>query len=179
MARDADAGLTLAWVPEKLGGAGASLADGFAILGAAGRYALPVPLAETLLAGWLLAQAGIEAPAGAMTVAPARPRDRIVERRRNVERARRGIPFAKKREHIAFLATGDKGTAIALVKAGDCRVGDGENLAGEPSTTSPSSARKPSAARGRRPVSMPTALMLMGAPCAASKSPARWKRSWR
>ena len=72
-----DAGLTLAWVPENLGGAGASLADGFAILGAAGRYALPVPLAETLLAGWLLARAGIAAPAGAMTVAPARPRDRI------------------------------------------------------------------------------------------------------
>ena len=68
-----DAGLTLAWVPENLGGAGASLDDGFVILGAAGRYALPVPLAETLLAGWLLAQAGIEAPAGKMTVAPARP----------------------------------------------------------------------------------------------------------
>ena len=36
----ADAGLTLAWVPEKQGGAGGSLADGFAILGVAGRYAL-------------------------------------------------------------------------------------------------------------------------------------------
>ena len=73
----ADAGLPLAWVPEAQGGAGASLADGFAILGAAGRYALPVPLAETLIAGWLLARAGIAAPAGAMTVAPVRPRDRI------------------------------------------------------------------------------------------------------
>src|ERR1039457_1800698 len=48
-----DAGLTLAWVPEKQGGAGASLAEGFAILGVAGRYAVPVPLAETLIAGWL------------------------------------------------------------------------------------------------------------------------------
>ena len=41
-----DAGLTLAWVPEELGGAGGSLADGFAIVAAAGRYALPAPLAE-------------------------------------------------------------------------------------------------------------------------------------
>ena len=32
----------------------------FAILGIAGRYALPVPLAETLLAGWVLSRAGIE-----------------------------------------------------------------------------------------------------------------------
>ena len=60
-----------------MGGAGSSLNDGFAIVAAAGRSALPVPLAETLLAGWLLTQAGIEAPAGAMTVAPARPRDRV------------------------------------------------------------------------------------------------------
>ena len=32
-----DAGLPLAWVPERLGGAGASLAEGFAVLGVAGR----------------------------------------------------------------------------------------------------------------------------------------------
>ena len=71
-----EAGLTLAWVPEAHGGAGASLADGFEILTVAGRFAAPVPLAETLLAGWLLARAGVSAPAGAMTVAPARPGER-------------------------------------------------------------------------------------------------------
>src|SRR5436309_16041689 len=41
-------GLTLAWVPEEHGGAGAELADGFAILGVAGRYAAAVPLGEAL-----------------------------------------------------------------------------------------------------------------------------------
>jgi acyl-CoA dehydrogenase len=64
-----DAGLPLAWVPEKLGSSGASLAEGFAILGVAGRFALAVPLAETLAAGWLLARAGLEAPAAPMTLA--------------------------------------------------------------------------------------------------------------
>ena len=34
-----EAGLTLAWVPEDLGGAGAELADGFAVLREAGRFA--------------------------------------------------------------------------------------------------------------------------------------------
>ena len=57
-----EAGLPLAWVPDNLGGSGASLADGFAVLGAAGRFALAVPLAETLIAGWLLARAGLQAP---------------------------------------------------------------------------------------------------------------------
>src|SRR6266852_7445482 len=38
----AEAGLTLAWVPEAQGGAGAGLADGFEILSVAGRFAAPV-----------------------------------------------------------------------------------------------------------------------------------------
>ena len=131
-----DAGLTLAWVPEKHGGAGASLADGFAILGAAGRYALPVPLAETLIAGWLLSRAGIAAPAGAMTVAPARPRDRIVlNADGSLSGMSRGVPFAKNSQHIAVLAAGDKGATIALVRTGDCRVSEGKNLAGDGSDT--------------------------------------------
>ena len=41
-----DAGLTLAWVPEEQGGAGAELSDGFAVLGVAGRAALAIPLAS-------------------------------------------------------------------------------------------------------------------------------------
>src|ERR1019366_5540974 len=40
-----NAGLPLAWLPDALGGSGASLAEGFAILGVAGRFALPAPLA--------------------------------------------------------------------------------------------------------------------------------------
>ena len=129
-----DAGLTLAWVPEQYGGAGASLADGFSIIGAAGRYALPVPLAETLLAGWLLAQAGIESPAGTMTVAPARPRDKVtLNSDGTLSGSARGVPFARAAEHIAVLASSGDETAVALVKTADCRVGDGQNLAGDAS----------------------------------------------
>ena len=72
-----EAGLPLSWVDEDLGGSGASLAEGFAVIGAAGRFAIAVPLAETMLAGWLLAQAKISSPEGEMTVAPALPKDRI------------------------------------------------------------------------------------------------------
>src|SRR5882762_6072390 len=51
-----EAGLPLSWVPEEFGGSGASLAEGFSVLSSAGRFAVAVPLAETMLAGWLLAQ---------------------------------------------------------------------------------------------------------------------------
>jgi acyl-CoA dehydrogenase len=157
------AGLTLAWVPEKQGGAGASLADGFAILGVAGRYAVPVPLAETLLAGWLLARASIEAPAGAMTVAPARPRDRITLNTDGTLSGRAtGIPFARGSEHIAVVAADDKGAAIALVKTGDCRMREGHNLAGEASD-SVTFERTKAIRRARAPAGFDSsALMLMG-----------------
>ena len=57
-----EAGLTQAWTPDSVGGTGAEMADGFAVLDAAGRAACPVPLGETMCAGWLLAKAGIAVP---------------------------------------------------------------------------------------------------------------------
>src|SRR5271169_726776 len=157
-----DAGLPLAWVPEKLGGAGASLADGFAILGAAGRYAMPVPLAETLLAGWLLARAGIKAPAGAMTVAPARPRDRITSNADGTLSGRaNSVLFAKDCEHIAVLAGGANGEQIALVKTSECRIAEGKNLAGDSSDSVTFDKAKP-VTIAASPFDL-SALMLMGA----------------
>lgn len=128
-----DAGLPLAWVPEQLGGAGASLADGFAVLGAAGRFAVPVPLAETLIAGWLLERGRIAAPAGAMTVAPARPNDCITFNADGTLSGRgTAIPFARECEHIAvFASDGKKAGIIALVKTKAVHLQSGQNLAGD------------------------------------------------
>ena len=66
-----EAGLTQTWTPDDLGGAGAGITDGFDVLRVAGEYAVSIPLAETLLAGWLLARADIIVPQGAMTIALA------------------------------------------------------------------------------------------------------------
>ncbi len=90
-----EAGLPLSWVPEDCGGSGASLAEGFSVLSAAGRFAVAVPLAETMLAGWLLSQAKIASPEGAMTVVPANPKDRITLGADGTLSGRaRGVPFA-------------------------------------------------------------------------------------
>ena len=153
----ADAGLTLAWVPEELGGAGAELADGFAVLGVAGRYAAAVPLAETLLAGWLLSRAGLKAPEGAMSVAPARPGDKItLNADGTLSGQARGVPFAKEAKHLAVLA----GSSVALVETAACRLSDGVNLAGEPQNTVTFDKVKPVAV-ARANVDQ-TVLMLMG-----------------
>jgi acyl-CoA dehydrogenase len=127
-----DAGLPLAWVPENLGGSGASLADGFAVLGVAGRFALAVPLAETLAAGWLLSRAGLEAPATPMTVAPVRPHDRITLEANGTLGGRAiGVPFARDAQQIAVLAYRGGEPMIALAETKNCRLADGRNLAGD------------------------------------------------
>ncbi|MFN5524679.1 acyl-CoA dehydrogenase family protein [Bradyrhizobium sp.] len=131
-----EAGLPLAWVAEELGGAGADLADGFAVVNAAGRFAVAVPLAETLLAGWLLQQGGIAAPEGSMTIAPARPNDRIALGADGTLSGRaRGVAFAKAARHVAVVAHGDDGVSIALVAADQLRIEPGLSLANDPSDT--------------------------------------------
>src|ERR1700722_17702896 len=100
-----EAGLPLSWVSEEYGGSGASLGEGFSVLSAAGRSALPVPLAETMLAGWLLSLGKIACPEGEMTIVPAGPKDRItLDTGGTLSGRARGVPFAKEARHIAVLA---------------------------------------------------------------------------
>ena len=138
-----DAGLTLACVPERHGGAGGSIADAFAVLGIAGRFAAGVPLAETLLAGWLLSRAGIASPAAAMSVAPARPGEHVTLNSDGTLTGRvRAVPFAREVGYLAVLASGAAETSIALVETAACRVTEGYNLAGD--------ALQPGVVRARR-----------------------------
>jgi acyl-CoA dehydrogenase len=129
-----ESGLPLSWVPDDCGGSGASLAEGFAVLNAAGRAGLAVPLAETMLAGWLLAQAGIASPQGAMTIAPAHPKDRITLNADGTLSGRaRAVPFAQNAQHIAVLAHSKDIGIIALVEPSACRIDHGLGLGGDPS----------------------------------------------
>jgi len=126
-------GLTLPWVSEAHGGAGASLADGFEVLTAAGKFALTVPLAETMLAGWLLGQGDIASPAGAMSIAPVHPKDKItLNADGSLSGRARNVPFAREAQHFAMLVHSPSGIQIALVKASDVRRDEDVNLAGEP-----------------------------------------------
>lgn len=131
-----ESGLPLSWVPEACDGSGASLAEGFAVLNAAGRAGLATPLAETMLAGWLLAQANIASPEGAMTIAPVHPKDRITLGSDGTLSGRaRGVPFARDAKFIAVLAQRSDGASIALVDASTCRIDHGLGLGGDPSDT--------------------------------------------
>ena len=158
-----EAGLPLAWVPEDCGGSGASLAEGFGVLSAAGRFAIAVPLAETMLAGWLLAQAKVSSPEGEMTVAPASPKDKItLNADGGLSGRARGVPFAKAAKHFAVLASGSGGLSIALVEAGKCRIEAGLGLGGDNSDTVTLDKVQPVAIKPAPKGFDQNALMLMG-----------------
>ena len=63
-------GLHLVDIPEDAGGSGGTVLDALAILHAAGEFAAPLPIAETMLAAAILADAGQEIPDGALAVIP-------------------------------------------------------------------------------------------------------------
>lgn len=158
------AGLTLAWVADVHGGAGVALDDGFAVLRAAGRAAIAVPLAETMLAGWLLGQGGLASVTGAMSVVPARPGDRItLDAAGRLHGVARHVPFATDVNHFAVLADGTDGVFVALIARSACTIAQGVNLAGEASEAVTFAAAAPLRI-ARLPDGIDhAALMLMGA----------------
>ena len=129
-----DAGLPAAWAPESLGGHGLSLAEGFALVRAAGRAALAVPLVETLIAGRMLGLAGLALPPGAIAVVPAGPRDLVAidDAGRVGVRARR-VPFASGAGHLVVVCDAGRGARVALLEAGRCTIAPGRSLADDPS----------------------------------------------
>jgi acyl-CoA dehydrogenase len=72
-----EAGLPLALVSEEAGGFGFPVVDALAIVRRAGAFAVPFPLAETMVANRLLAQAGLKLPGGALSIATGSSRDRL------------------------------------------------------------------------------------------------------
>jgi acyl-CoA dehydrogenase len=158
-----ESGLPLSWVPDDCGGSGASLAEGFSVLSSAGRFAVAVPLAETMLAGWLLSQAKISSPEGMMTVAPASPKDRIaLNSDGSLSGRARGVPFAKEVKHIAVLASGPGGLSVALVDASACRVEAALNVGNDASDTVTIANIQPVAIKPAPKGFNETSLMLMG-----------------
>ena len=70
-----ETGFADALIPEDLGGAGLGMREAAAIPFASGRHALPVPLALTMTVRASLAEAGLRAPDGAITIACSGIRD--------------------------------------------------------------------------------------------------------
>lgn len=136
----AETGVPLAALPEAAGGADAEWSDLYAVLRVAGRFAAPIPLAETMLAGWVAASAGLQPGDGPMTVGPVRQRDVLVLKRDGNGWRLSGtagrLPYAAQATRIVLIADGPDGEmAVTLEGTGDAEVTPGKNIAGEPRDT--------------------------------------------
>ena len=135
-----ETGVPLAALPESAGGADAEWSDLYAALRVAGRFAAPIPLAETMLAAWVASSASLEISEQPMTVGPVRADDRLkLERDGNgwrlSGRASR-LPWATNAARIVLLADGPDGEmAVSLDGVAGAEVATGRNMAGEPRDT--------------------------------------------
>ena len=132
-------GLPRAPVAEEAGGAGVPLAEAFGLLQVAGAHAVPLPLAETMLAGWLLGAAGLPVPEGPLTVAPVVAGEEVRLRRAGgawqaTGRASR-VPWGRHAVAAAVLAEHEGAPHVVLLPAGAWRAVPAANLAGEPRDT--------------------------------------------
>ncbi|NIA52492.1 acyl-CoA/acyl-ACP dehydrogenase [Massilia sp. TW-1] len=122
-----ESGFPVALAPEALGGAGARWTDVCGVIRLAGRFNLPLPLPEAILANWLLGAAGLAPAAGAVTVAGAgslRLRDGVVSGEALDVPWGDAVP-------LVVAVTGGAEPAVVLLPTGAARRRDGANVAAE------------------------------------------------
>ncbi len=120
--------VTQALVPEEVGGVGASWREAEVVLRAAGRHTAPVPLAETIVAAWLCARAGLETPSGILTLAPEATVRRDGGRYSGTLKR---VPWGTR----ATAVLAEAGDELVLLDPSGAEVSEGSNLAKEPRDT--------------------------------------------
>ncbi len=108
-------GLVDMLLPEEAGGAGVGFGDAMAVVRAAGAFALPMPLVETMIARRLLADAGVSAPSGPLGVA--------------VGTVPASVLWP---ERIGAVVVADNGRSLGWIAVGEVDFECGTNSAGEP-----------------------------------------------
>ncbi|MHB8190900.1 MAG: acyl-CoA dehydrogenase family protein [Ferrimicrobium sp.] len=135
----ADLGLPWISIPEAKGGTGGSLADLGELLYAVGKFAVPLPLAETaMLGGWLAATVGLGLSDGPMTVSTSR-RGGIVLKKKQGSLFASGVmyrvPWAAKAAAAVGFADLNGEKYVLSIPLGQCTISPGRNIAGEPRDT--------------------------------------------
>jgi acyl-CoA dehydrogenase len=132
-------GLTLPQIPEAHGGAGGQWADAQVVLSATGRFAVPLPVAETMIGAWLLSASRLSVPMGPITVAPVRHGETLTLVRDGGSWKLSGVatrvPWGASVGHVVVLALGEGKPMVALAKGGTAKAAADVNLAKEPRDT--------------------------------------------
>jgi len=146
-------GLPLALVDEAAGGFGFDPLDALGLVRLAGKFALPLPLADTMAANRRLGEAGFEVLPGVAVLAVGATGDQLRLTRQPdgwlLQGRCSGVPWGRHAARVAVLAPHDGRLHLAAVPAGCWTSEAGMNLAGAPrdrlsfDTTLPADAVRP------------------------------------
>ncbi|MED5359848.1 MAG: acyl-CoA dehydrogenase family protein [Pseudomonadota bacterium] len=123
-------GLTRPLLPEDKGGVDAGWQAAYVILHAAGRYAAPIPLAETILAGWLLDQAEMDVPEGVLSIVPNSAN--VVVTAGAITGSALNVPWASRADHLVGVARVNDGLSVYLASNASIKVKADHNIARDP-----------------------------------------------
>jgi len=118
-----------AMVPETLGGSGATWDDTYVLIRAAGSHAVPAPLADTLLANWVLGRVGIHPMKGPTSVAAHAA---VTCANGRATGLAENIPWGRHLKHIVIVSKDEDPSVLVLDTASAAEVEHRSNVAGEP-----------------------------------------------
>jgi acyl-CoA dehydrogenase len=132
----AELGLPLVGVPEEHGGSGGTLQDLLAVLMSMGSHAVPLPLAETSLAAWLLSGTGQDVTDAPATVVPGDARDTLQLSDGRIIGTAHDVPWARSAALTVALVDDSGGRRhVVSFDPSWSRLSPGADLAGQPRDT--------------------------------------------
>ncbi|RDW17517.1 hypothetical protein CWR48_13405 [Oceanobacillus arenosus] len=132
-----ESGITTIAVPDSIGGTGGDYIDAFHILRLAGKFSLPLPLAETLITNWLLADQGESPLFEPLTFSMKDNTLEIeqVEEAYLVNGTIENVPWGRFANKILVIGQMNNQNTMALLPLEKAEIQQSSNLAGEPMDT--------------------------------------------
>nr|WP_263326463.1 acyl-CoA dehydrogenase family protein [Neobacillus sp. Marseille-Q6967] len=133
--RLAEYGMLSVGVAEELGGSGGDYEDALGILRLAGKYSAPIPLAETFMVNWLLADHGVEISNKILTIACKKEMEPFIFQKKSegwlVTGRAKHVPFARFADSMLVMGETAQGPILALLDLEQAQIIQGKNMSGE------------------------------------------------
>lgn len=134
-----ETGFPRALAAEGAGGSGVPWGDAFSLFALLGEKAAPLPLAESMIAHWLLGTAARQAGGGLLSLAAVQgpPALSSAQGRPALAGALHRVPWGRESAHVVAIALQENQPHLVVVdcKAPGVRLQHGQNIAGEPRDT--------------------------------------------
>ncbi|MEC1524973.1 acyl-CoA/acyl-ACP dehydrogenase [Neobacillus niacini] len=128
-------GMITVAIPEELGGNGGDHSDALCILRLAGKYAAPIPIAETYMANWILSRLGISVSEEIVTISYPDDSQSFVLNKTDdgwsISGRAKNVPWARYANKMLVFGKTTEGDVLTTVNLDYAQIKNNMNLAGE------------------------------------------------